>query len=233
MVSFEPRNQSINADLARLKEARDFAERAAVDFGLEGESLYMIKLAMSEAVTNAIQHGSSAPSDPIHLAVLEEGGALVFEVRDTGQFVPRVPRRGDVPSEAAGSTSCASSWTTWTCGRSPTARCCASRRGGKGPDGGSYRRRWTTPVHPAGAVSDRRRGRSGFAAGAAVPSADPQVALHPELLVVAHAAIERVLAGGQAHRHGAEPPWKAGCRRDPARPCGCAGRGPARRRCGG
>ena len=102
MVSFEPRNQSINADLARLKEARDFAERAAVDFGLEGESLYMIKLAMSEAVTNAIQHGSSAPSDPIHLAVLEEGGALVFEVRDTGQFVPRVPRRGDVPERGRG-----------------------------------------------------------------------------------------------------------------------------------
>jgi anti-sigma regulatory factor (Ser/Thr protein kinase) len=102
MVAFEPRNHSINADLARLKDARDFAERAAVDFGLEGESLYMIKLAMSEAVTNAIQHGSSAPSDPIHLAVLEEGGALVFEVRDTGQFVPRVPRRGDVPERGRG-----------------------------------------------------------------------------------------------------------------------------------
>jgi serine/threonine-protein kinase RsbW len=99
---FTPRQHSINADLSRLKEARDFAERAGVDFGLEGESIYMIKLAMSEAVTNAIQHGSTAPSDPIRLAVLEEGDALVFEVEDTGQFVPRVPRRGDVPERGRG-----------------------------------------------------------------------------------------------------------------------------------
>jgi anti-sigma regulatory factor (Ser/Thr protein kinase) len=99
---FTPREHSINADLSRLKEARDFAERAAVDFGLGGESLYMIKLAMSEAVTNAIQHGSSDPGDPIRLAVLEEGDALVFEVEDTGQFVPRVPRRGDVPERGRG-----------------------------------------------------------------------------------------------------------------------------------
>jgi anti-sigma regulatory factor (Ser/Thr protein kinase) len=99
---FKPRQHSINADLSRLKEARDFAERAGAEFGLRGESLYMVKLAMSEAVTNAIQHGSSRPSDPIRLAVLEEGGALVFEVEDTGHFVPRVRRRGEVPERGRG-----------------------------------------------------------------------------------------------------------------------------------
>jgi anti-sigma regulatory factor (Ser/Thr protein kinase) len=101
-VAFEPRRHSITADLSRLKEARDFAERAGQDFGLAGETLYMVKLAMSEAVTNAIQHGSSAPSDPIRLTVLEEGGALVFEVEDTGNFVPRVRRRGEVPERGRG-----------------------------------------------------------------------------------------------------------------------------------
>jgi anti-sigma regulatory factor (Ser/Thr protein kinase) len=101
-VPFTPRQHSINADLSRLKEARDFAERAGVDFGLKGQSLYMVKLAMSEAVTNAIQHGSSQSSDPIRLAVLEEAGALVFEVEDTGHFVPRVPRRGVVPERGRG-----------------------------------------------------------------------------------------------------------------------------------
>jgi serine/threonine-protein kinase RsbW len=99
---FNPRKHSITADLSRLKEARDFAERAGVDFGLRGEALYMVKLAMSEAVTNAIQHGSAGPSDPIRLTVLEEGGALVFEVEDTGHFVPRVPRRGVVPERGRG-----------------------------------------------------------------------------------------------------------------------------------
>ncbi len=99
---FTPRQQSITAELSRLREARDFAERAGADFGLEGESLYMVKLAMSEAVTNAIQHGSSGPSDPIHLAVLEEAGSLVFEVEDTGKFIPRVSRRGVVPERGRG-----------------------------------------------------------------------------------------------------------------------------------
>jgi anti-sigma regulatory factor (Ser/Thr protein kinase) len=99
---FTPREHSINADLSRLKEAREFAERAGAEFGLDGESVYMVKLAMSEAVSNAIQHGSRSPSDPIRLAVVEEAGALVFEVEDTGRFVPRVPRRGEVPEGGRG-----------------------------------------------------------------------------------------------------------------------------------
>jgi len=88
------------ADLGLLKEARDFAGRAAADFGLDGAACYDVKLAMSEAVTNAIQHGSSSPDDPIRIFVLAEGPALVFEVIDTGRFVPRVSRRGGELSES-------------------------------------------------------------------------------------------------------------------------------------
>ena len=55
---------------------------------------------MSEAVTNAIQHGSPSPSDPIKIGIAQEGGALVFEVRDTGRFRPRVRRRGGELSES-------------------------------------------------------------------------------------------------------------------------------------
>ena len=61
-VNFKPREHSILADLRLLKEARDFAARAAADFGLDGAACYDVKLAMSEAVTNAIQHGSSSPT---------------------------------------------------------------------------------------------------------------------------------------------------------------------------
>ena len=92
MVDFEPREHAIRADLGLLKEARDFAERAAADFGLDGPACYDVKLAMSEAVTNAIKHGSSSPKDPIRILVLAEGASLVFEVIDTGRFVPRKPR---------------------------------------------------------------------------------------------------------------------------------------------
>jgi anti-sigma regulatory factor (Ser/Thr protein kinase) len=100
MVDFKPREHELQADLQRLKEARDFAERAAVDFGFDNTACYDVKLAMSEAVTNAIQHGSSSPDDPIRIVVAAEGGALVFEVLDTGRFVPRVMRRGGRLSES-------------------------------------------------------------------------------------------------------------------------------------
>jgi len=102
MADFQPREHSIRADLELLKEARDFAERAAADFGFDGSACYDVKLAMSEAVTNAIQHGSSSPSDPIRILVLAEGPSLVFEVLDTGRFVPRVMRRGELPESGRG-----------------------------------------------------------------------------------------------------------------------------------
>jgi len=102
MVNFKPREHSILADLRLLKEARDFAGRAAADFGFDRAACYDVKLAMSEAVTNAIQHGSSSPSDPINIGIAAEGGALVFEVRDTGRFRPRVMRRGELSESGRG-----------------------------------------------------------------------------------------------------------------------------------
>jgi anti-sigma regulatory factor (Ser/Thr protein kinase) len=101
MARFAPREHSISADVARLKEARDFAERCAAEFGLGEDARYQVKLAISEAVTNAIQHGSSSPSDPIHISVAAESDALVFEVSDTGRFRPRV-RRGHMPESGRG-----------------------------------------------------------------------------------------------------------------------------------
>jgi anti-sigma regulatory factor (Ser/Thr protein kinase) len=102
MAEFERREHSMRADLRLLKDARDFAERAAADFGLDGDACYDVKLAMSEAVTNAIQHGSSSPRDPIQIRAVAEGPALVFEVIDTGRFVPRVMRRGELCESGRG-----------------------------------------------------------------------------------------------------------------------------------
>jgi serine/threonine-protein kinase RsbW len=102
MSDFTRREHSIRADLRLLKEARDFAARAAADFGLDGDACYDVKLAMSEAVTNAIQHGSSSTQDPIRIAAAVEGPALVFEVIDTGRFRPRVTRRGELSESGRG-----------------------------------------------------------------------------------------------------------------------------------
>jgi anti-sigma regulatory factor (Ser/Thr protein kinase) len=96
------REHSISADLGRLKEARDFAERAAAEFGLSEDACYEVKLALSEAVSNAIQHGSRSDDAPIRIFVSGEAGSLVIEVIDTGRFVPRVTRHGDMPESGRG-----------------------------------------------------------------------------------------------------------------------------------
>ena len=96
---FAERDLSIEADLGRLRAAREWAESAAREFGFGPDHCYQVKLAMSEAVANAIQHGSPSPEDPIHITAQAKGDVLVFEVRDTGVYeepgeLPEMSERG-------------------------------------------------------------------------------------------------------------------------------------------
>jgi anti-sigma regulatory factor (Ser/Thr protein kinase) len=86
-LAFAERELSIDADVRRVREAREWAARAARDFGFQHDACYQVKLAVSEVVANAIQHGSSGPEDRIRLSIRAAEGALVFEVLDTGVFV--------------------------------------------------------------------------------------------------------------------------------------------------
>jgi serine/threonine-protein kinase RsbW len=78
---------TIKADLSRLAEVRRFADRACRAYGFPPDVCYQVKLAMSEAVANAIEHGSTSPDDPIRLQVVYEGDALAFYVSDGGTFI--------------------------------------------------------------------------------------------------------------------------------------------------
>jgi anti-sigma regulatory factor (Ser/Thr protein kinase) len=102
MSTVRQREHAIEAHLARLREARAFADDAASEFGFDADARYQLKLAMSEAVTNAIQHGSADPGDPVTLEAMEEAGSLVFYVTDTGRFRPRIAPRGDLPERGRG-----------------------------------------------------------------------------------------------------------------------------------
>jgi anti-sigma regulatory factor (Ser/Thr protein kinase) len=84
---FEEQSMTIDADPERLGEARDWAHRAASEAGLDEADCFQVKLAVSEAVANAIQHGSESTGDRIRIAAFEASGALVFEVQDNGTFV--------------------------------------------------------------------------------------------------------------------------------------------------
>ena len=87
LEGFGRQEMTIPADLSRLAEVRRFTDRACRAFGFAPELSYQIKLAMSEAVANAIEHGSTTPDDPIRLQVVHEGDALAFYVSDGGTFI--------------------------------------------------------------------------------------------------------------------------------------------------
>ena len=90
------------AELSRLPDARSWADAAAEAFGFDELVRYQIKMAVSEGVANAVEHGSSSPADEIHLRAASEGGALAFYIRDSGKFIPRISPRGDLPERGRG-----------------------------------------------------------------------------------------------------------------------------------
>jgi serine/threonine-protein kinase RsbW len=93
---------TLPADLSRLPDARNWADEAAGAFGFDEMVRYQIKMAMSEAVANAVEHGSSSSEDEIHLRAVAEADALAFYVRDSGKFIPRISPRGDMPERGRG-----------------------------------------------------------------------------------------------------------------------------------
>src|SRR3954462_1290458 len=90
------------AELSRLPDARSWADTAAEAFGFDEMVRYQIKMAVSEGVANAVEHGSLSASDEIKLRAVCEGNSLAFYIRDTGKFIPRMELRGDLPERGRG-----------------------------------------------------------------------------------------------------------------------------------
>lgn len=100
--AFAERVLRIPARLDRLAEVRRFADAAAEDFGFSPADRYSIQLAVTEAVTNAVQHGSRSEEDPVEIRMAEESGALAVSVHDRGRFIPRVALPDDLPEAGRG-----------------------------------------------------------------------------------------------------------------------------------
>ncbi len=81
-----PRELEIPAQLERLRETREWANRIALDLGLSEDDCFQVKLAMSEAVTNAIIHGSGGQADVIRIAACKAREVVVFEITDPGRL---------------------------------------------------------------------------------------------------------------------------------------------------
>lgn len=101
-IRSDRRHLSIPARLERLHDVREFVDQAALEAGFGERARYEIKLAVNEAVTNAIRHGSPSPDDLVELAIREEEDRLVFSVADTGLFVNRFELPRDLPERGRG-----------------------------------------------------------------------------------------------------------------------------------
>lgn len=88
LADFSERECSIPADFSRLGEVRRFADEVSADYGFDGEVRAQIKLAVNEAVANAIEHGSDTHKDRVMLRATTENDSLAVYITDIGTFKP-------------------------------------------------------------------------------------------------------------------------------------------------
>ena len=88
--AFFDRVLRIPAQLVRLADVRAFIEDAGRELGLGPSDRYALRLAVTEAVTNAVRHGSPSDQDEVEVRAAVEGDALAIYIADSGRFVPRV-----------------------------------------------------------------------------------------------------------------------------------------------
>ena len=90
------------ADPSQLAVARRFAEEAAERFGLDESGRYQFKLAVSEAVANAIEHGCPYPDGTVGVELFEEPDSLTIEITDCGVFTTTMGEQGSLPERGRG-----------------------------------------------------------------------------------------------------------------------------------
>jgi anti-sigma regulatory factor (Ser/Thr protein kinase) len=90
------------ADPSQLSVARRFAEEAAERFGFDETECYQFKLAVSEAVANAIEHGCPFPDGTVAVELIEEPDSLSIEVTDCGVFTTKMAEQGTLLERGRG-----------------------------------------------------------------------------------------------------------------------------------
>ena len=86
------RTMTLAADTSHLAEVRRFVEQAAADAGLLDERVFDVKVAVSEACANAVEHAGDAVESLTVDATLDTA-TLTFVVSDAGVFRPPVLHR--------------------------------------------------------------------------------------------------------------------------------------------
>jgi serine/threonine-protein kinase RsbW len=86
----------IPPDPEHVRTARLFAAATARHYGIGEEDVEDLKVAVSEAVTNAIRaHADAAVGDPISIVASADGSAVRFDVIDAGAGFDPAERASD------------------------------------------------------------------------------------------------------------------------------------------
>jgi anti-sigma regulatory factor (Ser/Thr protein kinase) len=85
----------LRAGPASASVARAFAGEAAQDLGCDRAATEAFRLGITEAVSNAVEHGAPCDNGLISVSLYIEAGCLTTEIRDCGDFeVARQPGNG-------------------------------------------------------------------------------------------------------------------------------------------
>ncbi|HEX6457489.1 MAG TPA: ATP-binding protein [Thermoleophilaceae bacterium] len=76
----------LRPDPAELSRMRQFIRRRAKEHGLDDGEAFQAQLVATEAVTNAMRHGSAGGRRPISVTCVWRNEGLTIEVGDRGRF---------------------------------------------------------------------------------------------------------------------------------------------------
>jgi serine/threonine-protein kinase RsbW len=82
----------VKAETAQLAKVRDFVEEVAIDASIDVERMFDLKVAVSEACANAVEHAGCC-EDLLEIAARVHDQRLTFVVTDSGLFHPPVQPR--------------------------------------------------------------------------------------------------------------------------------------------
>ena len=92
----------LRPDPAELSRMRQFIRRRATQHGLNAAEAFRAQLVATEAVTNAMRHGSGRRGKPISVTCVWRPDGLIIEVGDRGRFQRREESGQSSGSEATG-----------------------------------------------------------------------------------------------------------------------------------
>jgi len=94
---------TIPADAASCGELRDFVRAGALDAGLSEERTYDLLVAVNEAISNAIEHGSPlGPRNKIRVSWTQDSNHFEVRIKDEGVFKRTLAPSGDEEARGRG-----------------------------------------------------------------------------------------------------------------------------------